>query len=75
MSKYVDISKEKLVKHAKKVLEFETTGSNLAKELEMNTKQVYHYRNKSRSISNARIETLLKFEKVYHNMKNDGRLN
>lgn len=54
-----------LIKHAKSVLETEKTGHELAKEMSMNTRQLYNYRNGSMDISKARLETLLKFEKLY----------
>ncbi|HAC5789017.1 TPA_asm: hypothetical protein GZX72_14420 [Listeria monocytogenes] len=64
--------RKKLIEHAKKVLEKkEIKGSHIAEQIDMNRKQLYDYRNGIRNIENARLETLLKFERYYHKIKHN----
>lgn len=51
--------------HAKEVLTSGLKGTELAEIMNMNVNQFYDYRNGSKKIENARLETLIKFEKAY----------
>lgn len=59
------LNRKELIEHAKAVLGSDWTGVDIAKELEMNSRQVYAYRKGRRNIENATYDTLLKFESVY----------
>lgn len=59
------LDKKVLIEHANVVLKSSMKGSELAKEMEMNSRQLYAYRNGTRNIENAFYDNLLKFEKIY----------
>ena len=52
------LNREELIAHAKIVLQSDIKGSQLAKEMEMNSRQVYAYRNNKRDIANAYYDNL-----------------
>lgn len=57
--------REKMLAHANEVLMSSLKGTELAKIMNMNVNQFYDYRNGSKKIEKARLETLIKFEKAY----------
>lgn len=59
------LNRDALISHANTVLSSDWSGVDIAKELEMNTRQVYAFRKGRRKISNATYDTLLKFERMY----------
>lgn len=59
------LDRDKLIEHAKIVLDSSLSGVELAEEMRMNVRQIYAYRKKRRLIENAYVDTLLKFEEVY----------
>ncbi|EZV57633.1 hypothetical protein [Staphylococcus aureus] len=60
-----------LIRHAKKILNSNVKGTYLARELQMHTRQLYGYRNGSKNIDTAYLDTLLKFETLYQKIKKD----
>ncbi|MBF0795257.1 hypothetical protein [Mammaliicoccus lentus] len=67
----IDSGREKLIAHAKKILKSNMKGSYIAKEINMNTRQLYDYRNGIKNIETAYLDTLLKFEGLYQKIKDD----
>lgn len=68
------LNRKELIAHAKVVLKSDIKGSRLAKEMEMNSRQVYAYRNNKRDIANAYYDNLLKFEAIYQKyFKEEGK--
>lgn len=63
--------REKFIAHAKKILKSNVKGSYIAKEINMNTRQLYDYRNGIKNIETAYLDTLLKFEGLYQKIKDD----
>lgn len=60
------INRNKLIKHSKIVLKSKKiTGVELSKEVGIHVQQIYGYKSGKRSLKNAQLETLLKFEKLY----------
>ena len=57
--------KKRLIQHAKTILESDLTGVQISEGTGVNTNQVYAYRNGTRPIENARVESLWKFEDLY----------
>lgn len=67
----ISIDRDKLIAHAYKILNSNVKGTQIAKEINMNTRQFYDYRNGVKNIETAYLDTLLKFEKLYQRIKND----
>lgn len=63
--KQIQPNREEIIKHAQIVLQSNIKGSKLAKEMNMNSRQLYAYRNGTRDIKNAFFDNLLKFEYIY----------
>lgn len=59
------LDREKLIEHAKIVLSCKLTQRELSEEVGVHVRQIGFYRNGSRPIENAYLETLIKFEHVY----------
>ena len=67
---YINIDRDELIAHALKLLNNKNLkGTYLAQELKMNQRQVYNYRNGSKDIEKAQLETLIKFENLYQRIK------
>lgn len=67
---FVDIDRDELIAHALKILNNKNLkGTYIAQEADINQRQVYNFRNGYRDIRQARLETLLKFEKLYRRIK------
>lgn len=66
---YLNLNRGELVLHARKILDSKLKGTYIAEQLNMNQRQLYDYRNGSKKIENAQLETLIKFENLYRKIK------
>ena len=67
---YINLDRDELIAHALMILNNKNLkGTYIAQELKMNQRQVYNYRNGSKDIEKAQLETLIKFENLYQRIK------
>lgn len=69
---YLNLDRDELISHAQKILDNKKLkGTYIAEQLNMNQRQLYDYRNGNKKIENAQLETLIKFENLYHKIKDN----